>query len=681
MPAAQNIQHPLYHDTRQDGYDSGSGNHGDDEDDLAEDLQHEHNAGPYDVYNDLNLTQTASANSTAKTPKSVLKNPIQTLPSGNGGPEPEPNASAVKIALTDPMGEMRERNIDPITGLPNNSPVMLAPTVTPEGTDAADAKFRNKGYFDDYHIPVEEPKGDSREPSIYSDTGSVFSLGDDYDYDDFHWSDDEAVEEANQYEEQLANERKVRIGRFSLMTIVQFLCFTFLGNLFISIVLIIPVLALRFLWRPARDDHSPGASRKRYLSDNVEAWLIWASVNLHISWWLNALVRIIPTLVSGVIRIVWGSVNQQVKTVLEAYNTVKTAISPIFYAAAAWIIWDIIFIFIYSLYTYADPSQDRASYTYRGSQVIQLIFFATLTYCVEQILIKLIALNFHKTAYCERLENVSHNLKVFDTLKDSRPHQNPKKKGKGSAGPGGQNHADAHKLQGDPKTPKKGMVSIDMSPADALEPSRTTTLDSAGPAHSLHGTISHASAASNEHPPRGKYAQRLRKLRSHGKKGKEGHESGHKRRRRHRIKLDHSKALEMAKVAVHNPFDLVSSKSVGVNVDINSPDAAKRLAKTIFKSYRGTSKRPYLIASDFEPAFATEAGAKAAFAVFDRDGNGDVSQMEVKNTVLSTYKERRMLSRSMLDVNHAVSQLHRVFLCAVVILIFLEGVYMICPAS
>lgn len=623
-----------------------------------------------------------------------------------GGPQrslsgSETNPPPPRVALTDPMADMRQRNIDPVTGRPLTSrgttpyatPVAMGSTspqaVLPEppqrageeeggiggergGGEGGGGGGGGAGYFDAVSSTfVGSKEKDAATP--ISDTESVLSMGEDYnDEDEFNWSDDEAVEEAAKFEEALSNERRVRIGRFSLVAIFKFMCFTFLGNLIISIILIGPVLGLHFGYRPKSSDHSPVAEHRRYISDNVEAWFIWCSFNLHISWWLHAMVGILPRLVIEGIRLVWGSVNQRIKSLGEAYNTLKPAVTPILYAAAAWASWEVLFDPCYSLYSHGDPHGSRASYTYRIYQLMEFYFFITLTYCIEQMIIKLIAIHFHQTAYCERIVDVTNALKTFDTLKDHRP-RNKKKGGKFIPGPGGQFYPTPD-LQNIKKRFSSALASGNQSAAGSRPVSiDMTTVDISGP-----GTTPAVSsplaqtppALAGQHPP-GTYGQRLRALR--GQAGRLGSRATSMGRRG--IRVGQTKALEMAKVAVQNPFDLLSSKTVGVSVDINSPTAAKRLAKTIFTSYRGSAKRAYLIPSDFEPAFSTPAAAAAAFAVFDRDGNGDVSQAEVKNTVLSVYKERRMLSRSMQDVNHAVHQLDSVFMFVLAIIILFEGMF------
>lgn len=55
----------------------------------------------------------------------------------------------------------------------------------------------------------------------------------------------------------------------------------------------------------------------------------------------------------------------------------------------------------------------------------------------------------------------------------------------------------------------------------------------------------------------------------------------------------------------------------------------QHLARSIWMRFRERhSHRNYLIASDFYPAFPTHEEAEAAFRVFDKDNNGDISRAE-----------------------------------------------------
>ncbi|KAL4259158.1 EF-hand domain-containing protein [Pleurotus pulmonarius] len=99
---------------------------------------------------------------------------------------------------------------------------------------------------------------------------------------------------------------------------------------------------------------------------------------------------------------------------------------------------------------------------------------------------------------------------------------------------------------------------------------------------------------------------------------------------------------------------------------------AKRLARAIYLRFKDR-RRNYLLPEDFYPAFPTSAEAEAAFRVFDKDNNGDISRAEIKSTLVKVYKERRFLSRSMRDVGAALKTLDHILLFfAMVVLLFIS---------
>ncbi|KAJ8072898.1 hypothetical protein AAF712_005072 [Marasmius tenuissimus] len=128
----------------------------------------------------------------------------------------------------------------------------------------------------------------------------------------------------------------------------------------------------------------------------------------------------------------------------------------------------------------------------------------------------------------------------------------------------------------------------------------------------------------------------------------------------------------------------------------NSTDA-KRLARAIFYKFRPPHvHRKYLLPPDFTPAFSSTRSTnpsssedietpigfdnvspevQAAFRVFDKDNNGDISRSEIKTTLIRVYRERRALARSMRDVNHALETLDKIlgfFAAAIVFFISLQ---------
>ncbi|KAF9101013.1 hypothetical protein BGX27_000130 [Mortierella sp. AM989] len=102
--------------------------------------------------------------------------------------------------------------------------------------------------------------------------------------------------------------------------------------------------------------------------------------------------------------------------------------------------------------------------------------------------------------------------------------------------------------------------------------------------------------------------------------------------------------------------------------DIGSTANAKRLAKTLFYNLQSNAHRDELVVQDFYPYFDTEEEAKAAFAIFDKDGNGDISKSEMKEKIFYVYKERKDLHTSLRDLSQAVGKLDAIFLTIVSII-------------
>ena len=97
--------------------------------------------------------------------------------------------------------------------------------------------------------------------------------------------------------------------------------------------------------------------------------------------------------------------------------------------------------------------------------------------------------------------------------------------------------------------------------------------------------------------------------------------------------------------------------------------SAKKLARRLFEGLGNT--RDYLVPSDFTPYFPTKADAEVAFALFDKDGNGDISKKEMRSAVQRIYRERKALKASLEDMGSAVRKLDGVMLAVCLIIILL----------
>ena len=121
---------------------------------------------------------------------------------------------------------------------------------------------------------------------------------------------------------------------------------------------------IHFYWyKPNPTEH------RKFVRDNVEAWLFCAAANVSISWALALIVDIIPGVIRFVISIAWGHVSEVIKSRLELYTSVKEPIKPVLYAASCWISWVILFNNIFNLYDMDNEDASRASYTPRVSRI------------------------------------------------------------------------------------------------------------------------------------------------------------------------------------------------------------------------------------------------------------------------------------------------------------------------
>lgn len=101
-------------------------------------------------------------------------------------------------------------------------------------------------------------------------------------------------------------------------------------------------------------------------------------------------------------------------------------------------------------------------------------------------------------------------------------------------------------------------------------------------------------------------------------------------------------------------------------MDINSDGYAKKVARKLFYSlaypegYYGQEEpdeKKYLDLSDFSPYFKDREQAIEAFKVFDKDGNGNLSRREFRDTVVQIYRERKDLAQSIRDTSQALGKI------------------------
>ncbi|KAH9850078.1 Mechanosensitive ion channel-domain-containing protein [Lenzites betulinus] len=546
-------------------------------------------------------------------------------------------------------------------------------------------KGKHAVHYDD----IPSPAADRFEPEPFSSRASSIAGTDDEDEESsYDWSGEEdLVDEEAKFEEAMGVKKKRRFGCVRLITL---LFSTLIGSTFLSGLIITPALLLHFFWyKPHPDEH------RKFVQDNVEAWLFWAAANISISWGLALIVDIIPVIIRFVISLAWGHVSEVIKSRLELYNSVKDTIKPALYAASCWVSWVILFNNIFKLYDMDDEDASRAGYTPRVYQAIEFLFFFALVVCAQRMMSHFIAFSFHRTAYRERLQGVQEALRVIEKLRVYRPkRRHAHKSSFGRTTPSGLSAllTTGHERErflgfsrpstpgaSRPGTPENG-DSEDERDATLVQAKWKGKARTSWIPHPRAGSDPSGMAAGRQDTGEHRYPPSPLAPSPAATTG-----NGTRSRRRSSASEEDAAAImqqaatSAAKVlksaVLHDARGIRGDETGEVGGDglvwnVTSSHEAKRLARAIWMAFREPG-RGYLTATDLLPAFGGKLEeAKKAFAVFDNDNNGDLSRAEIKTTLLKVYKERRFLSRSMRDVGEALKTLDQMLLVLAFIILF-----------
>ncbi|KAI1336221.1 hypothetical protein F5Y15DRAFT_395665 [Xylariaceae sp. FL0016] len=107
---------------------------------------------------------------------------------------------------------------------------------------------------------------------------------------------------------------------------------------------------------------------------------------------------------------------------------------------------------------------------------------------------------------------------------------------------------------------------------------------------------------------------------------------------------------------------------------LRSTSSAQVLARRLFRTYAKPGAE-LLTPHDLNPAFPTPEDAEAAFFVFDRDLNGDVSLEELEAFCDEVHREKKAIAASLKDLDSVITKLDRVFfvlIFIVVVIVFIS---------
>ncbi|KAG5717960.1 hypothetical protein E4T56_gene1683 [Termitomyces sp. T112] len=337
------------------------------------------------------------------------------------------------------------------------------------------------------------------------------------------------------------------------------------------------------------------------VSIQVHVWSIWLTVTWAAACGTYLFVDAIPRVILFVVNICGGHVERlklQMELVMAVSGWLKLALD----ISWAWISLSVI-------RTIDHPS---GNYWVIVNRVMQAMFASSIILLVEKLFLHFVAINFHQKALAERLEENRLGLKALDRLSNAHPVPNKKS----------------------PYT-KRGHKSPSAS-------------------------VDFFNVMNRGHKP----AQ-------NSQEGSSAEGDGHiiniektKRRKNGRPR----KNKDMASIIVDQvggAIGAVALKSSKFNREgeIGGLYSARRLARKLFSALSDVNPpRSHLIVEDFYPYFRSITEAHDAFALFDKDENGDISKREMREAVQRIYRERKSLVLSLKDVSSVVAKLDAVLL-------------------
>ncbi|KAL9130061.1 MAG: hypothetical protein Q9217_001665 [Psora testacea] len=99
---------------------------------------------------------------------------------------------------------------------------------------------------------------------------------------------------------------------------------------------------------------------------------------------------------------------------------------------------------------------------------------------------------------------------------------------------------------------------------------------------------------------------------------------------------------------------------------LSSPQQSQILARRLYRTFVKEDAET-VTAEDLKPAFDNDEEADSAFAMFDKDLNGDISMSELEAVCVDIGKERKSITASLKDLDSVVAKLDAVLLFFVVV--------------
>ncbi|QRV74331.1 transporter, small conductance mechanosensitive ion channel (MscS) family protein [Ceratobasidium sp. AG-Ba] len=339
---------------------------------------------------------------------------------------------------------------------------------------------------------------------------------------------------------------------------------------------------------------------------HVFTWSLWLSIVWAAGSVTSLIIDTLPALILSFIFAVAGKAPEHLKTKLELFMAVSFWLKLALDISWAWIALSVIRAIV------VPPG----SYWVYVNRVMQALFSAGIILLVEKLFLQFVAIRFHEEALADRLAENHVALKALDRLS---------------------NVTAMGRYKGFKRKHKAGNAS------------RNASVELLGTGTGTNSPISRPGT-----PDAG-----------HALHSKADHPLSEKEKAKKKRKKAVSTMLGDAVAAV-----ALKDSKFNKRGEIGSLHSARRLARTLFENLATVDPgRKELTVEDFHPFFKTEEDAKAAFKIFDKDGNGDISKKEMREAVQRIYRERKALTASLKDMSNVVQKLDGVLLAVALIII------------
>ncbi|KAI1312295.1 hypothetical protein EDD11_002985 [Mortierella claussenii] len=463
------------------------------------------------------------------------------------------------------------------------------------------------------------------------------------DESDFDWDEDINIDDSGQ-----VHKRRKDRTRSTWRRLTPFLRMVILMLIVAPIVAIPAILTSIYLTVVPHPDYPPSNSSQETMLQYNKDIAFWETEEVRkdtivlVFTWLafmwciicitNWGVDIIPVVVVRLTSLIIGSRLETVKSKLLIFVATKKYIKWLI--GACWATGSFAF-----LSTVIHPIIKDQSWQPILIKVLGAIIAGSALVLIEKILLQIISKNFHQTAYADRIKENKYALQVLDRLGTSKKLNKKVRPF----------HSRNNTAEGiDYMTPwGAGYRSRQQSRSHSLDNTETVQLTEPGSTSST--------------PPVGTPTERYIQNQPNQSSRNSTLVAGSRRLQRDSKGAKPNDLLKGINRTLHGIALADSTPSK----DINSTDNAKRLAKTLFYNLQGIGEE--LMVEDFYPYFDSEEDAKEAFAIFDKDGNGDISKREMKEKIFYIYKERKDLHTSLRDLSQAVGKLDIIFLTIVTV--------------